>query len=150
MTSRTAPPSAIEELRSEWEAAKRRPQAETISLTVLNRDPMYNQDVPLWKFYGGRLSNTGSLFDQIEAVRPFERWDNIFYCNSDSSMVDFPGQDQSYSDDVGFVWAREFRADARAYCKDIIDNYEKARIFRKADEGKVLVLTLRLDRQYTR
>jgi hypothetical protein len=149
MASRTAP-SAIEELKHDWREAERQPQMPTINFTVLNRDPMYNQEIPLFKFYGGTLYNRESLFDQIEAVKSFERWDGIFYCHPDSSMVDFPGQDTSYSRDVGFVWKRSAtNRDERADCKNTIDNYEKDRIFRKAYQGYVLVLTLRLDRLYT-
>jgi hypothetical protein len=39
---------------------------------------------------------------------------------------------------------------AREHCKDTNDEWEKDRIFRKAQQGKILVLTLRLNRQYTR
>ena len=143
----------MDELRAAWDAASRQPQARSVELKILNKDPMYNQDIPREIVLTGTLfKNRESLFDQIESFQPFERWDNIFYCDPDSRIVDFPGRDISYSDDVGFVWARSktFRADAREDCKNTIDNYEKDRIFRKAHQGKILVLTLRLDRQYTR
>ena len=143
----------MDELQPAWDASLRRQQAPTVELTILNKDPMHNLDAPTRILLTGTLSNTReSLFDEIESFQPFERWDNIFYCNPDSRIVDDPGYDFSYSRDVGVVWARSrtFRADARAHCRDIIDNHEKDRIFRKAHQGKILVLTLRLDRQDTR
>jgi hypothetical protein len=142
----------MDELRAAWDAASRQPQARSVELKILNKDPMHNQDIPLRIVLTETLfKNRESLFDQIELFQPFERWDNIFYCNPDSRIVECPGHDFSYSADVGFVWTRSktFRADARENCKYTIDNYEKDRIFRQAHQGKILVLTLRIDRQYT-
>jgi hypothetical protein len=140
----------MEELQAEWDARLRDPQAQTVELRILNRDPMYYHDVPLVVIYTTTLENNGSLFDQIPV--DFERWDRIFYCFPASRIVDSPGRDISYSSDVGFVWARKrtFEPDARAICKETIDVREKDRIFRRAHQGKILFLALRLDTEHTR
>ena len=98
---------------------------------------------------GPLLYNTeGSLFDQIEAFLYFNTWERIIWCDRESPILKFPRAEdleKLYSVGCGQFWRFSSRqANPEAHCKETIDTHEKARIFQKAAEGKIIVLVLNL------